>query len=76
MSGREGSPLARRLSDYTAVTRVSAVAKTLYRRTGNWPIYAAATGSALAMATGASASIITSGIYPGSGVSVNSGRAR
>jgi hypothetical protein len=69
---REDSQLDERLSDYTAVTRISAAAKTLYRRTGNWPIYAAATGSALAMATGASASII-SGVYPGSGISVNPG---
>jgi hypothetical protein len=71
---REDSPLDGRLSDYTASTRLSATAKTLYRRTGNWSIYAAATGSALAMATGASASIITSGIVSGvypSGVSVN-----
>jgi hypothetical protein len=32
-----------------------------HRRAGNWPVYAAATGSALAMATGASASILYSG---------------
>lgn len=67
---REGSQLDERLSDYSAVTRISSKANTLYRRAGNWPIYAAATGSALAMATGASASIIT-GVYPGSGISVN-----
>jgi hypothetical protein len=73
---REGSQLDERLSDYAATTRISSAAKALYRRTGNWPIYAAATGSALAMATGASASIITSGIVSGvypSGVSVNPG---
>jgi hypothetical protein len=75
-SGREDSQLDDRLSDYAAATRISAAAKSLYRRTGNWPIYAAATGSALAMATGASASIITSGIISGtypSGISVNPG---
>jgi PEP-CTERM motif len=75
-AAREGSQLDERLSDYAAIIRISATAKTLYRRTGNWPIYAAATGSALAMATGASASIITSGIVSGvypSGVSVNAG---
>jgi hypothetical protein len=72
----EGSQLEERLSNYEAIARISATAKTLYRRAGNWPIYAAATGSALAMATGASASIITSGIISGvfpSGVSVNPG---
>jgi hypothetical protein len=75
-SGREVSQLDERLSDYAAVTRISATAKSLYRRTGSWPIYAAATGSALAMATGASASLITSGIVSGtfpSGLSVNAG---
>jgi hypothetical protein len=75
-SGREGSQLDERLHDYAAIARISATAKTLYRRAGNWPIYAAATGSALAMATGASASIITSGIVSGtfpSGISVNAG---
>ena len=39
----------------------------LRSRIGNWPIYAAAAGSALAMATGASASIIT-GSYTGASV--------
>jgi hypothetical protein len=71
---QEGSQLDVRLSDYASITGTSAKAKTLHRRTGNWAIYAAATGSALAMATGASASIITSGIVSGvypSGVSVN-----
>jgi len=75
-AAREGSPLDARLSDYASITRISATARTLYRRTGNWPVYAAATGSALAMATGASASIITSGIVSGiypSGVSVSPG---
>lgn len=69
---REGNPLSERLRNYTAGTQISSRAKTPYRRAGNWPIYAAATGSALAMATGASASII-SAVYPGSGVSVNPG---
>lgn len=53
--------LDKRLSDYSAVTRVSAAANGQHRRVGNWPIYAAAAGSALAMATSASASIIYSG---------------
>jgi hypothetical protein len=68
------APLDSRLSEYSAIARKSFDARSLLRRTGNWPIYAAATGSALAMATGASASLITSGIvsqvYPGT-VSVN-----
>lgn len=74
IAAREDSQLDQRLSEYTAVTGIPAARKTAYRRTGNWPIYAAATGSALAMATGASASIITSGIVSGdypAGVSVN-----
>jgi hypothetical protein len=55
--------LETRLHGYVAI--LSAGAKNVRRRTGNWPIYAAATGSALAMATGASASLITSGIVSG-----------
>ena len=73
---QESSQLNARLCDYSAITRISAKAKALYRRTGSWPIYAAATGSALAMATGANASLITSGIvsrdFPGN-ASVNPG---
>jgi hypothetical protein len=72
IAANEGAPLDARLSDYSAITRISGAAKTFCRRAGNWPIYAAATGSALSMATGASASII-SGVYPGSGISVNPG---
>ncbi len=63
----EGAQLDIRLNDYSAVTRVSADAVSLRSRIGNWPIYAAAAGSALAMATGASASIIT-GSYTGASV--------
>jgi hypothetical protein len=50
-----------RLNDYSAVVRISVVASALNGRVGRWPIYAAAAGSALAMATSASASIIYHG---------------
>jgi hypothetical protein len=63
---RNGGQLDARLNDYSAVTRISAAAKSVRSRVGNWPIYAAAAGSALAMATSASASIIT-GTYSGNG---------
>ncbi len=55
-----------RLSGYSAGARVAAAARRLRSRTGNWPVYAAAAGSALAMTTSASASII-SGVYTGTG---------
>ena len=55
---RESAQLNERLSDYSAITRTSARANARLGRLGNWPIYAAAAGSALAMATSASASII------------------
>jgi hypothetical protein len=48
-----------RLEDYASSARAGATRATLRQRMGNWPIYAAATGSALAMATSASASGIT-----------------
>lgn len=50
--------LDRRLSDYSTAARLWAAATNPHRRVGNWPIYAAAAGSALAMATNASADII------------------
>jgi hypothetical protein len=59
---RKSLELDRQLTSYSAAVRVSAAVGSLRRRLGNWPIYAAATGSALAMATGASAGIIYSGI--------------
>jgi hypothetical protein len=55
-----------RLSGYSSGAKVVAAARRLRSRTGNWPVYAAAAGSALAMTTSASASII-SGVYTGSG---------
>ena len=47
-----------RLENYSAAARAGAAKSTLRQRMGNWPIYAAATGSAMAMATNASAGII------------------
>ena len=63
MAGREGAQLDARLNEYSALARVSATAKSMRNQVGNWPIYAAAAGSALAMATSASANIIH-GTYP------------
>ena len=63
-------PLQARLNDYSAVARISTAVKNLHRRMGNWPIYAAATGSALAMATGASANNIQTFTYDTSNNSV------
>jgi hypothetical protein len=65
-SGAPREALDSRLSGYSAGAKVAAAARRLRSRTGNWPVYAAAAGSALAMTTSASASII-SGVYPGSG---------
>jgi hypothetical protein len=69
---RLGKPVAKRaaldarLSGYSAGAKMAAAARRLRSRTGNWPVYAAAAGSALAMTTSASASII-SGVYTGTG---------
>jgi len=52
-----------RLEDYSASARAGATKSTLRQRLGNWPVYAAATGSAMAMAANASAAgIIYSGV--------------
>ncbi len=52
-----------RLESYTAAARAGGATRTtLGKRLGNWPVYAAATGSAMAMATNASAGVIYSGI--------------
>ncbi len=65
-SGARREALDSRLSGYSAGAKVAAAARRLRSRTGNWPVYAAAAGSALAMTTSASASII-SGTYSGGG---------
>jgi hypothetical protein len=54
------TPLNRRLSLYATAARTTAAGK-LHGRIGTWPVYAAAVGSAMAMATNASASIIYCG---------------
>lgn len=53
------------LRAYSAAARVSNPAGSFQRRLGHWSVYAAATGSALAMATSASASIIYCGTSNG-----------
>ena len=50
--------LDRRLEAYFAALRSSSIKNTLKHTMGNWQIYAAVTGSAMAMMTSASASII------------------
>lgn len=60
--GSVSSSLDGRLVDYSCVVCVSTASEIRQRRVRNWSVYAAATGSALAMATGASASIIHTGI--------------
>ena len=51
--------LDKRLADYCATLRSSRLEETRKRRSGNWQVYAAVTGSALAMATSASAGTIS-----------------
>jgi len=53
--------LDHRLESYSATLRSSSLTDALKRRAGRWQLYAAVTGSAMAMATNASASIIGSG---------------
>src|SRR6185437_15695367 len=60
MSDVKKDGLAVRLDAHFAALRVSSTRGALKRQTKNWQVYAAATGSALAMATNASASIIYS----------------
>ncbi len=54
---RYNAQLDAQLGDYATAARGTAAGK--LRQIGNWPVYAAAAGSALAMTTSASASIIT-----------------
>lgn len=51
-----------RLEAYFATLRSSSVGEAVKRRVGHWQIYAAVSGSAMAMVTGASASIIGNGV--------------
>ena len=54
--------LERRLEAYFATLRSSSLKEVLKHSAGNWQVYAAVTGSAMAMVTSASASIIGSGV--------------
>src|ERR1039458_9956533 len=56
------SDLDHRLEAYFATLRSSSLKEALKRSAGNWQLYAAVTGSAMAMVTNASAQIIGSGI--------------
>ncbi|HLY20452.1 MAG TPA: hypothetical protein VKR61_24665, partial [Bryobacteraceae bacterium] len=53
--------LDRRLDSYFATLHASPLKEALKRSIGNWQVYAAVSGSAMAMATGASAAIIGTG---------------
>ncbi len=55
------SDLDRRLEAYFATLRSSSLRDALKRSAGNWQLYAAVTGSAMAMVTSASAAIISGG---------------
>jgi uncharacterized protein (TIGR03437 family) len=58
MGDARKSDLDRRLDAYFATLRSSSLRDILKRGAGNWQIYAAVTGSAMAMVTGASAALI------------------
>src|ERR1700689_2458207 len=62
MSSGRKFDLDHRLEAYFATLRSSSLKEALKRSAGNWQLYAAVTGSAMAMVTNASASIIGSGI--------------
>ncbi len=61
MTERGGTRFDKRLEDYSALTRISTATGSPRSQSGNWAIYAAAVGSALAMGSNASASIIYCG---------------
>lgn len=61
MTGGRKSDLDRRLEAYFANLRSRSLKHVLRRSAGNWPLYAAVTGSAMALATGVSASLIGDG---------------
>ena len=58
---QEHQDLEARLESYFSTLRSSPVKAILKRKLEHWPIYAAVGGSAVAMATGASASVIATG---------------
>jgi uncharacterized protein (TIGR03437 family) len=61
MSGAKTTDLKHRLEAYFATLQAPSARETLKRSAGNWHLYAAATGSAMAMLTNASASVIGTG---------------
>ena len=54
MTERGGTRFDKRLEDYSALTRISTATGSPRSHSGQWAIYAAAVGSALAMGTNAS----------------------
>src|SRR5450755_3713190 len=67
--------LDHRLEAYFATLRSASLREALKRSAGNWQLYAAVTGSALAMVTNASAQIIGSGIRDIAADPIRSARA-
>src|SRR5579871_4615088 len=61
MESPRNNDLDKRLENYFAMLRPS-LAQRLKRRAANWQVYAAVGGSAMAMATGISASAIGTGV--------------
>ena len=62
MGDAQKSDLEHRLEAYFATLRSTSLKDVLKRSAGNWQLYAAVTGSALAMVTNASAQMIASGV--------------
>jgi len=72
MGAKRQFDLDRRLEAYFATLRPASLREALKRSAANWQIYAAVTGSAMAMATSASASIIGSAVRDMTAVSIAS----
>lgn len=62
MSAARKSDLDRRLQTYFAALRSPSLREAMRRGAGHWQMYAAVTGSAMAMVTGASAAMIGTGV--------------
>ena len=77
MAARQDGDLEQRLETYFATLRPAPLKEILKSRVGNWQVYAAVSGSAMAMATGAAAAIIGSvAVAPEPTASVRSSRQR
>lgn len=72
MGAKRQFDLDRRLEAYFATLRPASLREALKRSAASWQIYAAVTGSAMAMATSASASIIGSAVRDMTAVSIAS----